>query len=295
MLFGASHASSTKTDVTPIQKVLQMMDGMLAKGKDEKHAEEVEFAKFHEWCDVVRMEKSRSIEEAKAQIQELAAAIDKAEADAESLSVEIAELAKQIIKLQADLDAATAVRKKEHEDYVVTHTDYSESIDALERAIQVLKGRDHDIPQSLLQLSKIARIPEREKTMIASFLALNSDASAEVGAPEADAYDFQSGGIIVVLKKLLIKFEDQRLALEKDEMNARANYEVLEQQLVDDIKADTATKSKKTALKAKRLEEAAKAKEDKQVTEDTLASDETILSDTLAECKLTSNEYRRTK
>jgi hypothetical protein len=239
------------------------------------------------------MEKTRSIAEAKAQIEELAAAIDKAEADAESLSLEISELEKQISKLQADVDAATAVRKQEHDDYVVTHTDFSESIDALARAIQVLKSRDHDIPQSLLQLSKMARIPEREKTIIASFLALNSDASAEVGAPEADAYEFQSGGIIAVLKKLLLKFEDQRLVLEKEEMASNANYEVLMQQLTDDIKADTASKAKKTALKSKRLEEAAKAKADKQVTEDSKASDEKILSDTLAECKLTSDEYEK--
>merc|ERR1712107_568432 len=55
---------STKTGVTPIQKVIEMMDSMLAKGKQEKHEEEVEFAKFHEWCDQVRDEKTKSIKEA---------------------------------------------------------------------------------------------------------------------------------------------------------------------------------------------------------------------------------------
>ena len=69
-----------------------MMDGMLAKGKQEKHEEEVEFTKFHEWCNQVRDEKTTSIAEATAQIEELAAAIDKAESDAEVLAEEIANL-----------------------------------------------------------------------------------------------------------------------------------------------------------------------------------------------------------
>merc|ERR1719408_1046896 len=137
--------ASSKTDVTPIQKVLEMMDGMLAKGKKEKHEEEVEFAKFHEWCDQVRDDKTKSIAEATAQIAELAAAIDKAEADAETLTEEIAELEKEVAKLTADADSATAQRKKENADYKATHQDLSESVDAVARAIQVLKQREGDV------------------------------------------------------------------------------------------------------------------------------------------------------
>merc|ERR1719262_1184280 len=91
-LLGAPSCASTEVVVTPIQKVIEMMDSMLAKGKKEKHEEEVEFTKFHEWCDQVRDEKTKSIAEATAQIAELAAAIDKAESDAEVLAEEISEL-----------------------------------------------------------------------------------------------------------------------------------------------------------------------------------------------------------
>jgi hypothetical protein len=269
------------------------MDGMLAKGKKEKHEEEVEFAKFHEWCDQVRDEKTKSIAEATAQIEELAAAIDKAESDAEVLSEEIAELEAEISKRTADAESATAIRKKENADYTAAHKDLSESIDALARAIQVLKGREQDVPQSLLQLTKLARVPEHEKAVIASFLALSSDASSGLSAPEANAYEFQSGGIVNVLEKLKLKFEDRRLVLEKEEMSAKGSYQVLMQQLTDDIKFDKATKEKKTVTKAKRLEDAAKAKGEKEVTEVSKAKDESILSDTNAECKQTSDDYEK--
>merc|ERR1719475_27808 len=135
-------AASARDDVTPIQKVIEMMDALLAKGKKEKHEEEVEFTKFHEWCDQVRDEKTKSIAEATAQIEDLAAAIDKAESDAEVLTEEIANLEKETSQLQAEADAATAQRKKEEADYSAAHKDFSESVDAVGRAIQVLKRKE---------------------------------------------------------------------------------------------------------------------------------------------------------
>merc|ERR1719502_13102 len=186
--------TSAATDVTPIQKVIEMMDGMLAKGKQEKHEEEVEFTKFHEWCDQVRDDKTKSIAEATAQIAELAAAIDKAEADAETLAEEIAELEKEVAKLTADADSATAQRKKENEDYKAAHQDLSESVDAIARAIQVLKQREGDVAQSLMQVSSLSKISAKEKAVIASFLEMQN--GAEAGAPEANAYEFQSGGVV---------------------------------------------------------------------------------------------------
>jgi len=272
-----------------------MMDEMVAKGKKEKHEEEVEFSKFHQWCDSLTAEKKKSIATATAEIEELAAAIDKAESDAEVLTEEIAELEAAAAKLESEADAATAVRNKEHEDYSATHLDLSDSIDAISRAIQTLKQKEADVPQSasLLQLQNSPRIPAQTKAVIASFLALQSGSNSDMEAPEANAYEFQSGGVVSLLEKLKLKFEDEKLALEKEEMSAKANYEVLNQQLTDDIKFNKATIKEKTAMKAKRLEDAATAKGDKEMTEASKAKDEGMLSDTLAECKQTSDEFEK--
>merc|ERR1719333_465746 len=121
-------SSGAAASVTPLQKVVEMLDGVLAKGKKEKHAEEVEFAKFHEWCDQVRAEKTKSIKELGDEIMQLSADIDKGEADAETLGEEIGELDKEIAKLNAELKAATDVRNKENADDKAAHLDVSESI-----------------------------------------------------------------------------------------------------------------------------------------------------------------------
>ena len=54
------------------------------------------------------------------------------------------------------------VREMENADYLTTHKDYSESVDALERAIATLKKQAYDRTQ-LLQVSQLNLIPEHAK------------------------------------------------------------------------------------------------------------------------------------
>merc|ERR1719453_1645074 len=122
-LFGAFAVltvSAAANEVTPIQKVLQMIDGMIVKGKAEKHTEEVEFAEFQQWCDSTREATKKSIAEAAARIEQLEADIIKADADAEDAAAAAAELLATADAEQADADAATAIRNKENADYEAT-------------------------------------------------------------------------------------------------------------------------------------------------------------------------------
>jgi len=288
--FALWRVGAVQSEVTPIQKVVDLLDGMVAKGKKEKHVEEEAFAKFHEWCDGTRASTQKSIEQGKAQIEQLSADIATAEADAEELAGDINELESAIGKAKSELKEATAVREQEHADFSATHKDFSESIDAIERAIQVLKAREADVPQSLLQVQNSPHIPQEAKAAIESFLMMSS---AGFGTPEANAYEFQSGGIVAVLEKLRLKFQDQRLGLEKEEMSAKANFELLAQALTDNVKEDTKNAGKKTAAKAARLGDAARAKGDKKMTEQAKAEDEKTLSEALASCHARSVEFEK--
>merc|ERR1719465_137017 len=113
-----------------------IQNGMLEKGKAEKHAEQVQFAAYKQFCDDTTVEKKRAIEEANEMIEILKADIQKYAADAEQLAKEIAEHEEDIAVWNGDIKAATKVREIEKTDYDTTHKDYSESIDALRRAIE---------------------------------------------------------------------------------------------------------------------------------------------------------------
>merc|ERR1719473_1650140 len=151
---------------------------MLEKGKKEKHEEQVQFAAYKQFCDDTTVEKQRAIAEAKEQIDILKADIEKYTATAEKLTKEIAAHDEDISVWKGDIKAATKVRKLEKEDYDATHKDYSESVDALERAIAVLKKQSHDRAQasaSLLQVSTQSLMPADARRTIEAFLSEDPD------------------------------------------------------------------------------------------------------------------------
>merc|ERR1719460_959252 len=135
---------SSGSRVTPVQKVIQMMENMVVKAKKEKHDEEVQYAAYKQFCDDTTINKKRAIADAGEKIESLNAAIEKNSNDVKRLTKEIQGHNGDISVWRGDVEAATNVRKLEKTDYETTHADYSESIDALQRAIAVLKKQAYD-------------------------------------------------------------------------------------------------------------------------------------------------------
>eukprot|EP00445_Apocalathium_hangoei_P044368 CAMPEP_0203981248 /NCGR_PEP_ID=MMETSP0360-20130528/2068_1 /ASSEMBLY_ACC=CAM_ASM_000342 /TAXON_ID=268821 /ORGANISM="Scrippsiella Hangoei, Strain SHTV-5" /LENGTH=267 /DNA_ID=CAMNT_0050919771 /DNA_START=103 /DNA_END=902 /DNA_ORIENTATION=- len=247
------------SEVTPVQKVVQLMEGMLAKGKEEKHGEQVQFAAYKQFCDDTSVEKKRAIEEANEKIGMLKADIEKYTATAARLGQEIAAHDEDISVWTGDQKAATSVREIEKADYDALHKDYSESVDAIQRAVAVLKKQAHDRPQaSFAQVSNLMSlnlIPAEAKKALDLFLQTSQDPEGlEVSAPEAHGYEFQSHGVIEMLEKLLDKFIEERTALEKSEMNSKHAYDMLMQDLTAQIDQATQDRTEKSEIKAKKLQ-----------------------------------------
>jgi len=293
-------AARDQSQVTPVQKVLQLLEGMLAKGKAEKHDEEVQYASYKQFCDDTSTEKTRAIKEAEEKIESLKADIQFAAATAAQLTKEIAEHDADMSVWNGDISAATKVREIEHTDYETTHQDYTESIDALQRAIAVLKKQAYDRTQaeSLAQvaaLKGVRLIPATAKKAIESFLSQGDDESADAdsvsGAPEANAYEFQSSSIIDMLEKLLDKFIDKRTTLQKEEMNAKHAFDMLVQDLKAQIdQADSSSKDK-SENKAATLQSKATAEGDLTDTTATKNEDSKYLSDLTATCTQKASDF----
>jgi len=285
-LIGTSNAS----EVTPVQKVIQLMEGMLEKGKKEKHDEQVQFAAYKQFCDDTSVEKKRAIDEANEHIEVLKADIQKYTSDAAQLTKEIAGLDEDISVWNGDIKAATSVREIEKSDYDALHKDYSESVDALQRAIAVLKKQSHDRKQAsfvqVAALKEMNLIPKEAKKTIDLFLnQLEGDEGLAVSAPEANAYEFQSSGVVEMLEKLLDKFIDERTTLEKEEMNSKHAYDMLMQDLNAQISQATSDRDAKAESKAKKLQAKADAEGDLKDTTATRDADSKYLADLTATCE----------
>jgi hypothetical protein len=296
VLLAPVHVEGTRSEVTPVQKVIQLLTGMLEKGKNEKHEEQVQFAAFKQFCDDTTAEKKTAIAEAEETIEILKADIQKYAADAEQLAKEIAEHEADIAVWTGDIKAATKVRGIEKADYDATHKDYTESVEALQMAIEVLKKQAHDRKQasSLAQVSalkSVSLIPDEAKRAIDAFISQDPDAGLDVAAPEANAYEFQSHGIIEMLEKLLDKFIDERTTLEKEEMNARHAFEMLVQDLKAQIDAAEQDVSEKSATKAKKLQAKADAEGELQDTTTTMEADKKYLAELTATCEQKASDF----
>merc|ERR1719158_2718348 len=195
---------------TPVQKVIEMINEMLAKGKAEKEAETKIYEEYAEWVDDKTRETGFEIKTLKSQIEEFTAAAELADSDVADLTAKIAELDGQIGAWEADQKAATAVRDEEHAEYLKISKDYSESLDALERAITVLSSQDYDRAQAEMLLQKMSKTSQAMRRVMVAFLEESSrieEASRGSGAPAVAAYEFQSGKIIAMLEKLKKKFK----------------------------------------------------------------------------------------
>jgi len=233
--------------VTPIEKVLEMMNGMVDKGVAAKQEEEVKFAAFYQWCTTQQRIKNEEIEVGWNKIQELKAQIEKHASDIAGLTDRIEELDADVDRWEKDQKAATAVRDKENVDFKATVTDYTESLTAIAGAIQVLSAQQGDTAQaefvqSLLQVQKSRVVPMSAKRALLSFIQMHQPVADSVPdampddrlayeAPEAAGYSSQSGGVVEMLSKLEDEFKEKKTELEKEELGAQQAFAQIIQQL----------------------------------------------------------------
>jgi hypothetical protein len=272
-------ASSNGAKITPVQKVIQMLGGMKDKSIAQSQDADIEFAKFKTFCEGTSAEKQAAIDKAIEEIKVLKADIAQYAADASRLAQEIAGHEEDIAVWTGDMKAAKGVRAIEKADYDKTHKDYSESVDALGRAIATLKAGAKDKAQSLLQ--NLKGMTKHQKQVLDAFLQEEQD-PLDTPVPEANAYENRSGPIIAMLQKLLDKFIDQRTTLEKEEMESVNAFELLVQDLTADLEQANTDKDSKSEAKATALQNKANSEGDLEDVTGTEAADSKYLSDMTA-------------
>jgi hypothetical protein len=121
----------------------------------------------------------------------------------------------------------------------------------------------------------------------------SQDPEATYSAPEANAYESKSGGVIEMLEELRQKFRGEVRDLEKEEMMAKHASEEVLQKLHDSTELAEQSVERKTKLRAEEQEALASAKGDLEVTQKAKAEDEKYLEDTKALCQQKSFDFEK--
>jgi len=302
LLVAGVFAVATASAVTPIQKVLELMDGMLEKGIAEKKAEAVHFSAFNQWCGDQTRIKKNEIADGDAKIAELKATIEKKASEIRKLTDRIDELDEDVGRWNKDSKSATDVREKEAVDFKATVLDYTESIDALAGAIAVLKKQASSTAQAeaFLQVKRQRLLPDSAKAALTAYIQQATSQPEETSqpdemlfrkAPEAYGYEFQSGGVVDMLLKLSDEFATKKTELEADEMSAQHAFENMLQQLTDNIENAEHEIAQKKVLRAETEEAKAEAEGDLAQTEKDRAEDQKYLDTMTALCEQKSTDF----
>jgi C4-type Zn-finger protein len=283
-----AHASAEK--VTPVGKVLAMLGEMKVKGEKMMEEEQKTQAAYAEWVDDRTREMGFEIKTAESTIEELIAFIDKADSDVAKLGDEIASLDGDIARLEGESADATKIRNSEKAEFLNVEQDYSESVDALKRAIQVVSTQQYARPQAMMLLQKMAKTAPSMQRVLAAF-EQQQDRTSQDGAPAVAAYTSQGGGVVAMLEGLLEKFKEELSSTQEEESNKAHDYDLTMIHLRDTIAKCNVDRDEKAAAKASTAAASAKAKGELADTKASLAETQTVLRDMKAEFKSKTATY----
>merc|ERR1719353_2117586 len=198
-------AAVSATKVSPVAKVIELLDELTGKVKADLAAEETMMEEYTTWCDSESNEKEDAITSHKRTIGDLESEIADATARISELGTEVEELAGKISGAESDLAEATKLRDEEKAAFSASESELVDTVDSLERALVVLKrgqsflqARDQDTMNKLtMSLSKIIEanwVNKKDKAAVQALLQSSSGDEDLSLQPQATTSGYQSQG-----------------------------------------------------------------------------------------------------
>jgi len=295
------------TKVSPVAKVIELLDELTGKVNGDLAAEETMMEEYTKWCDSESNEKEDAITSNKRTIGDLEAEIADASARISELGTEVEELAGKISSAETELSDATKVRDEEKATFEGSEKEMVDTIDGLERALVVLKRgqtsflqqRDRnelkDLTTVFSKLIEANWVNKKDKATVQSLLqSTSTDGDEDLSLqPQAttSAYEGHGGGILDTLSDMKEKAEATLSDARTAEMKAQHGYEMLKQSLDMEISTMQKRMSEATTEKSSLESSKASAEEEMVATKTTLADDEKYLEELKQSCSMKAQEW----
>jgi len=302
---------ATATSVSPVQKVIQLLDELKGKVESDLANEEKLMEEYTSWCDEEANEKEDAITSSKRTIGDLMATIEDSKATIGTLTSSIDDLTSKISSDEKDLASATEIRDSEHKVFIAAEKELADTVDSLERAMMTLKNnlgllQTGRVKQALgtmaTSLSKIVEaswVNSHQKAMLTSLLQTgsedsDSDEDLSLSAqPQGTvvAYESASGGILDTLSDMQEKAEESLSSTRKDEMEAAHAFALLKQGLEDGIAVAKKQLGESTLTRSTTEEELHSADTALSETQQDLAADTKYLEELKQSCTMKATEW----
>jgi len=292
LLCCAFQAQAAKADVTPVEKVVQMIRDLQTQVQEEGTAEATTYDKFACFCKSKTDEKTKAIEEGQTSVEALVAELDSLTSKRDTLDEEIQNLNEEIAGYEEQVKTAEGLRAGEVKTFEAALMDMNKAVSSLERAIETLKSSGDST--AFVQVQSLVRTG----LLMADALGLGKKSNKKVitallsqpDVPVSD-YDFHSGDIIKTLEGLLNEFRQSRTDLESDEAQSKSDYNLAMQAKLDVLKQAQLSLENAQKDRAKTTEAIATANEDLTATNAQLNDDRVYLKDLTSKCETKAKEW----
>jgi hypothetical protein len=313
-------------DVTPMTKVVQLLGDLKVQLEQDGQKEAENYNEYNHWCDLEAQDSKVTISDTKAKIEDIEAFLQEQEAFREKLASEIEETAAEVASNEADLQDAKTQRSNEHKVYMEAETEYVQSIQQLELAIETMqKKQPGGGPKPAADLFAVAttlkhaleRNPDfqlngaEEQTLDNFFRTTQMMQTGQAPqmqpmsflqtgqmmmAPDYGDYQQQGGGVTTTLQSILDKQKVNRDAAMQGEQKAANAFSLVEQSLTTEISDGNKAMTEKKSQVAKSEETCSKKQQELDAAKQLNAETTQYLNDVIAACEQKAREFKeRTK
>lgn len=241
-------------DVTPLGKVIELLQAMISKAAADQQQEQKDMAKYNSWCNQTQTQKTKAIAAAATDQSLLNAQINDLASKISACDTSMTQSDQSVVTLQAQASKAVTDRAAAKATYDASVLKYMRSIQAVTNAANENEKADQKVAQApgFLQVSQQQDSPDDAQRKIDAFLATREemrradsmlDRADDAPQGQVDAYGFQSAGITSLLRKLADRFTTEKTNLEQAEATAAQNQALLMQNLNNQITQAQATKA----------------------------------------------------
>jgi len=315
-LVAASVCSAANVVVSPVQKVIELLQENKIKIQSDLSAEEAEMQEYSAFCDDETSEKKYAIKTSGRAIVDLQAKLQDGDAQVEGFESEISSLGTSMAGKEQQLGGATADRMSGKKDFEDIEKELVTSVDQLDRAAITIKRATSLLQGSAVSAAQKAAALKNIKVALAAIsaivdagwastgsrLALKGLLQTTAGSDENDDLVLKhaqsskgSEGIVETIEDMKEKAEESLSQARAAEMKAQHNFDMLAQSLNDGLKISKDTLSNAKLSKASTSQETGNANKQRVETQKTKAADEAYLASLKQECSEASANWASRK
>jgi len=296
-------------DTSPVTKIVGLIKELKAKIEADGKTEQTMYNKYACWCETTSARKAKNIHQGIADLKNLGAKILELKSAVTSYSNDIHHLTMEMTENQAAQDQATGIRTKENTAYLAEKTEMETTINALQRAIEVLSGAgtktgllQTKASETLLSVAKgvdkiVKKMPNIDKLLSPKQLKLIRTFAKDPAefydqkAEKAASYNPASATIMGILKDMYDTFSMNLEKGTETEAIAYKNYESLMGVKGNEMEQLSKERLSKEGKKAAAEEEQAQTQATYDETDKQLAEDTAFFDDTKAACAAKADEW----